>query len=145
MKNRRLFGFKDLFIVMSCAAMTFFVSGCFNFDQENIVGEKRKLAGCDIDVFKIYKNEIATLKNAKLSENSKEKFEAIKVLLDNVDFEQIYTVKQMENLLGKSRRGVRGVYGDSGRRYRYGYKNEAINIDYWSKGGTVLRVRIQVE
>ena len=137
----RIIGFKKLFVALMVAGGVLFVgNGCVSDDAERV-----KLAGCDVDVFKIYAEEIAVLKNKKIPSNSKVKLEAIETLLDNVDFDQIYTPKQMEALLGRSTLAVKGLYGGIGRRYRYSYRNKAILIDYWFNGSAVLKVRIQEE
>ncbi len=108
-------------------------------------GSKEKIAGSDIDVQELYAKEIKILRDDKIANNSKEKFNAIKIILNNVDLKQIYEVKQLYAILGPpTERGV-GIYNGSFWRYRYEYRNEAILIDYWTSGKNILKFRIREE
>ncbi len=134
MKKIKLF----MLILLSALVLSF-SNGCF------FGGSKEKLAGDDVDVKVLYAKEIKILRDDKIANNSKAKFDAIKIILDNVDLEQIYELNQLFALLGPPKNRGMGLYNGNFWRYRYEYKNKGILIDYWSSGANILKFRIREE
>ena len=124
---------KRMFLTWGVLCAVLFAAGCVT----------EKLPVEDILVLERYKNEIATLKSPKIPPNSKEKYEAARTLLDNVDFSFIRSVQTLDDIFSSVDAKVDRPNSMSQTLiFYYQYQNKSIRFLFFRYGDVVTRVEI---
>ena len=117
----------------------FLTCSCFNLNTKTLI------PGSDIDVLRIYKKEIAILKDNSIKNNTRKKYEAAKTIIDNVDLYQIYDYEQVENIFGESNMVGHGLYKGTYIVYQYAYADKLIQINFWVRDRIVVKTEVRSE
>jgi hypothetical protein len=119
-----------LFLAISSTIILF--SGCATSNSD-------KLPAGDIDIYKIYSGEIATLQNTTLSPNSELKYEAALTLYKNVDFSFVRELPTLEKIFGTRDVHLGKVnYEKQTIIYLYRYKNKRVRFVFMRYNNTVI-------
>ncbi len=123
---------KQSLLLLVAAALLSLIAGCTT----------TKIPSEDIDVLKIYRPEIAVL-HSSLPPNSKEKYEAAKVLADNVDFSFTRSVQTLDEIFSAvdARVDVPNA-ADQMLMFYYQYRDHSIRFCFYRYGDTITKVEI---
>ena len=124
-------------IIISCCcflSLALVISGCAT----------QKLPAGDIEVMQKYRTEVEILRDPKIKANTKIKFEAAKVIVDNVDFSYARSWHDLEEIfgfndvVGKTRYG-----GKKSLVFKYSWQDQVIEVNVFFSGHSVTRVNVK--
>jgi len=101
-------------------------------------GCRTKLPAGDVDIYRLYANEIAVLKDPNISTNSLDKYNAASIIAQNVDFSYLRELQSMEAIFGQ-KDGIRGAFESQEYiLYTYKFKNKSIQFRFSIKGNAII-------
>ena len=102
-----------------------------------------KLPAGDVEVFQRYKTEIEILKDPKIKPNTKLKYDAAKVIFDNVDFSYARTYKDVQQIFSFNDVFGKTLYG--GKKslvFKYSWEDKVIEGNFFFIGTTITGCKI---
>ncbi|MHB9139656.1 MAG: hypothetical protein ACYC4Q_09660 [Victivallaceae bacterium] len=101
-------------------------------------GCRTKLPAGDVDINRLYANEIAILKDPNLSTSSLDKYNAACIIAQNVDFSYLRDIQSMDAIFGL-KDGVKGAFeGQEYILYTYKFKNKSIQFRFSLSGNAIM-------
>lgn len=120
------------FMALICLAVV--LSGC----------QSSKLPAGDVEVLRKYRTEVEILRDPKIKANTKIKFDAAKIIFDNVDFSYARNYDELEQIFGNSDVVGKTRYG--GKKslvYAYSWEDQVIQADFFFSGQFITGVKVK--
>ncbi len=106
--------------------------------------QTRKLPAGDVEIMQKYRTEIAILHDPKIKANTEIKYNAAKIILDNVDFSYARNYKDLEQIFGFTDVDTKILYGgQKALVFKYSWENKVIEATFHFSGYSITGVKIK--